>query len=514
MTSEMILTYQTRFCLNEEYEMILQECANLLNAVERSLFAEVAKGQTSLSCKNIFLRRFGITARQFNACRVSLDGKIAACKIGQERAIASLKGLIISLDRQIQRLERKPSKQFILHQKKRRKGILSARLFSLEELQKRGDVRLCFGGKKLFHSQFYLEKNGFTSLQEWKECWQAKRNSEFFVLGSKDETGGNQTCTVSLKNGKLSLRLRLPTAFEEKWGKYLYIENIAFSYGQDAILAALKQGQAISYRFKKDEKGWRVFVSTALKKARPISQEKFGAIGLDLNVDHIACVETDRFGNPIRKETFSWVSYGKNRNRLKAITGDLCKKIVEYAKNTKKPLVIEDLDFQKKKLSLAEKGSGKFARLLSSFAYSLFFTHLMARAYKEGVTVYRVNPAFTSVIGRVNYSKRYGLSIHLAAALCIARRYQKFSEAPCSPKRMIPDGKGGHVAFVLPVRNRTKHVWHFWSQVNKKLKTVLAARSRAIIIDPRAQLLGSCDRKLPIAIGAIPIREPSAALLG
>jgi IS605 OrfB family transposase len=480
MTSEMILTYQTRLYLSEEHALILQESANLLNAVERSLFAEVAKGQTSLSCKNNFLRRFGITARQFNACRVSLDGKIAACKIGQERAIASLKELIISIDKQIQRLERKPSKQFVLHQKRRRRGILSARLSSLEELQRQGDVRLCFGGKKLFHSQFYLEKNGFASLQEWKERWQAKRNSEFFVLGSKDESGGNQTCTASVKNGKLSLRLRLPTAFEEKWGKYLPIENVTFSYGQEAILTALKQEQAISYRFKKDAKGWRVFVSTALKKPEPTSHENLGAIGLDLNVDHIAFVETDRFGNPIKKQTFPWISYGKSRNRLKAITGDLCKTIVEHVKKTKKPLVIEDLDFQKKKLSLRENESGKFARLLSSFAYGLFFMYLMARAYKEGVAVYRVNPAFTSVIGRVNYSKRYGLSIHLAAALCIARRYQKFSEAPCSPKGMIPDGKGDHVAFVLPVRNRTKHVWHFWGQVKKKLKTVLAAHFQAM----------------------------------
>ncbi len=146
---------------------------------------------------------------------------------------------------------------------------------------------------------------------------------------------------------------------------------------------------------------------------------------------------------------------------------------IERAKETKKPIVIEDLDFPKKKLSLKEKGNKKFSRLLSSFAYGLFFVFLKARAYKHGVTVHQVNPAFTSIIGRVNYAKRYGLSVHLAAALCIARRYQQFSEAPCSPEGKIPDGKGGHVAFVLPVRNRTKHVWHFWGKVKKKLKRCL-----------------------------------------
>ena len=106
--------------------------------------------------------------------------------------------------------------------------------------------------------------------------------------------------------------------------------------------------------------------------------------------------------------------------------------------------------------------------------------YLIARAFKEGIVIFQVYPAYTSIIGRINFAKRYGLSIHLAAALCIERRYQKFSEAPYSFIGKIPDGKGSHVAFVLPVRNRTKHAWHFWGQLKKKLKMVLAAHFQAI----------------------------------
>jgi IS605 OrfB family transposase len=483
MTSEMTFTYQTRLSLNEKREEILQECASLLSRVERSLYAEVAKGQKAITCKNRFLKTHGITARQFNACRVSLEGKIAACKTAQEQAIASLKQQINSTDQQIQRLEKKPSKRLVLHQKKRRRNVLSHRLSLREEDDKQGRTHLCFGGKKLFHAQFYLEKNGFASLQEWKEAWEAKRNSEFFVLGSKDETAGNQTCTARIQeDGRLNFRLRLPEALVETYGKYMEIGNVAFAHGHDAILANLQapEGQALSYRFKRDAKSWKLFVSTELKKPEPVSKEGNGAIGIDLNADHIAYVETDRFGNPIGKKSILWASYGKTKGQLKAMTGDICKEIVAKAKEAKKPLIIEKLDFRKKKLALVETSNPKFARLLSSFAYGLFFIFLMARAYKHGVEVHRVNPAFTSVIGRVNYAKRYGLSIHLAAALCIARRHQKFSEAPCSPEGKIPDGKGSHLAFVLPVRNRTKHVWHFWGQVKKKLSTELAAHFRAI----------------------------------
>jgi len=481
MTNEMILSFQTLLRLKKEDEEVLHHCANLLSRVERSLYVEVSKGQNSASCKNIFLKKFQITARQFNACRVSLEGKIASYQSGQERTIVNLSEQIEKLNKQIKLLERKPSKLFALHQKKRRKNILQHRLATIQEDKKQKKVHLCFGGKKLFKAQYYLKNNGFTSHSEWKKTWEANRSSEFFVLGSKDESGGNQTCTATLQsNGKFCLSLRLPPALEKSHGKYMKIEDLVFAYGQETIVAALHrpEGQALSYRFKKDAKSWKVFVSTAIQKVEPVSLEENGVIGIDVNADHIAYVETDRFGNPIAKKTIPWVCYGKTKGELKALTGEICKEIVDKALGTKKPLVIEELNFQKKKLSLQEHQK-KIARLLSSLAYGLFFTFLIARAYKKGINVHRFNPAFTLIIGRVNYAKRYGLSVHLAAALCIARRYQKFSEAPCSPTGQIPDGKGSHVTFSLPVRNRKKHVWHFWGQVKKKLKTVLAALYQA-----------------------------------
>lgn len=473
-------TYQTRLQMDQGIDCVFHACSCLLNRVEHALYAEVSKGNTTASCKNSFLRRFDITARQFNACRVSLEGKIAASRAGQERAIISLQQQIEILDKQIRTLEKKPSRFFAIHQKKRRRESLSHRLNIFEEDKKQKRSRLCFGSKKLFRAQYNLEKNGFSSYQEWKQEWQARRSSEFFVLGSKDETAGNQSCVATLQdNGKLQLRLRLPHIFEKTHGKYLYVKDVYFAYGHAALVSALKRPQAISYRFKKDRKGWRVFVSLDIPKAPIISSESQGVIGIDLNSDHIAYVETDRFGNPIDKKIFPWISYGKTKHQLRAITGDICKEIVNKAKEVKKPIVIEELNFQKKKLTLHEE-SPAFARLLSSFAYGLFSDFLTARASKEGIAIHQVTPAFTSVIGRCNYAKRYGLSIHMAAALCIARRYQKFSETPCSPTSNIPDGKGGHVAFVLPVRNRTKHVWHFWGRVKKKLKTVLAAHYKAM----------------------------------
>jgi IS605 OrfB family transposase len=479
--NDQMFTYQTRLQLDEASSSILEECASLYNAVEHSLFAEVARNKTSASCKNGFLKKYGITARQFNACRVNVEAKIAACRAGQDNSLVSLKAKIATIDRQITQLTKKPSKHFVIHQKKRRQLSLTHRYSKLQNDRANKRVRLCFGSKKLFRAQFHLKENHFSSHEEWKKAWTASRNNEFFILGSKDETAGNQTCTAGVnENGSISLRLRLPPALA-KYGKYIHINNVFFAYGHQAILASIHdpEGRAISYRLKKDAKGWKIFVSTSLQRPIQTTQEGIGVIGIDLNADHIACVETDRFGNPVKKKVFSWISYGKSNEQLKASTAEISKQIMEWALETKKPVIIEKLDFQKKKLTLQEQKNKKLSRMLSSFAYGLFFRILLSQGYRKGILIYQVNPAFTSIIGRINYAERYGLSTHLAAALCIARRHQQFSESPNLSEGRISDGKGSHLAFDLPVRNRTKHVWHFWGQVNKKVTAVHAAHFRA-----------------------------------
>src|SRR5262249_3607945 len=148
--------------------------------------------------------------------------------------------------------------------------------------------------------------------------------------------------------------------------------------------------------------------------------------------------------------------YGKTKEQTLAIIGDACACVVLHAEQTLKPLILEDLDFQKKKQSMKENSTPSHARTLSSFSYRSILIHLKSRAFGKQVELAQVNPAFTSLIGKVKFASRYGLSIHHAAALCIGRRFLKLSEKV--PRRLdkIPDGKGAHVALSLPARNRDK----------------------------------------------------------
>ena len=219
------------------------------------------------------------------------------------------------------------------------------------------------------------------------------------MIGSRDETAGCQLCVATVADdGSLTLRLRMPDRLAQEYGKYVVIENVRFAYGHEQVLAALQSnvdyrayrrlhgekaarggglGQAISYRFKRDARGWRVFATTKMVKASVLTDRSLGAIGVDLNADHIAVTETDRSGNFVNTFSVPLVTYGKSAHQAEALIGDAVARVVEYARQARKPLVIERLDFQRKRAAL-EGGSAKHSRMLSSFGYGRMKAYLLS----------------------------------------------------------------------------------------------------------------------------------------
>ncbi|WP_291334137.1 hypothetical protein [Desulfovibrio sp.] len=211
------VTYQARISAPP----VLDAVANLLSWAERCLWAEMAKGRKAGDCKSEFIRRFGITARQFNAIAVLMKGKAASLREIAKLRLKNLDARIKVTRRTIERIEaRLPSapdkRRKVLakvHQKKRRLGILQARKQTVRADRQRMMPSLCFGSAKLFNAQHHLAANGFADHAEWQRAWRERRSSQFFCLGSKDETGRNQTCTATIgADGAISLRLRLPDA--------------------------------------------------------------------------------------------------------------------------------------------------------------------------------------------------------------------------------------------------------------------------------------------------------------
>ena len=79
MSDKPIFTYQTRLVLDNQ-GLALDAYASLYGIVERSLLAALASGGDASKLKSGFLKKFGITARQYNAVAISLKGKIASIR--------------------------------------------------------------------------------------------------------------------------------------------------------------------------------------------------------------------------------------------------------------------------------------------------------------------------------------------------------------------------------------------------------------------------------------------------
>ena len=498
----LVATYQTRISDYANMDRLegaaaLSAYAELYGQVQRKLFAAVAAGRSAVLLKSEYIKEHGIPARMFNAVRVSLEGKVSAVRAAQRLRQDSFRRRIDRAERQVAKAEEQGRWQQV-HQKRRRLGNLKFRLTGLEADIAAGRVRLCFGSKRLWRKQHHLEQNGYHSHEEWLQDWQDARSNEFFVLGSRDETAGCQLCVATVADdGTLTLRLRMPDCLAEQHGKYLTIQGVWFAYGHEQVLAALQSnaeyvayrrvhgdkaargtglGQAISYRFKRDGKGWRVFVSTQVMDVPVVTDQRRGAIGVDLNADHLAVADTDASGNCLKAWRVPLVTYGKNTNQAEALIGDAVASVVQYAREVGKPIVIERLDFRQKKAVL-EGESHRYSRMLSSFSYGKIKAYFLSRGYRQGVEIHQVNPAYSSVIGRVKFMERYGLTVHQAAALVLARRLLGCSER--IPRRWVcPVGNGVQVAFTVPVRKRVKHVWTYWGVISGQLRPALAAQHR------------------------------------
>ena len=239
-------TYQTRIEGNDE---ALSAYAALYGRVQRRLFAEVSSGvsrsgrsaasRSAASMKRGCVREYGIPARMFNAVRVSLEGKVSGARESQLLHAETLKGLVRRAGRELAGAGKKGDSRRV-HQKMRRLDNLGSRLARVEADMAAGLVRLCFGGRKLWRGQYNLEANGYGSHEEWLADWRDARSGEFFVLGSRDETGGCQLCVAAIADdGSLTLRLRMPDCLAGEHGKYVVIEDVRFAYGHEQVLAAL-----------------------------------------------------------------------------------------------------------------------------------------------------------------------------------------------------------------------------------------------------------------------------------
>jgi IS605 OrfB family transposase len=566
----MIRTFETRIAQQDDRKaFVLDDLAKRMCVAERKIYAFLeAGGEWKAENYRHIYQKLGLSSVMFRSAKDSLDGKLASitelAKVQQlrgaqeklvsdetklltghnkrqnltdridqikqklqkagiketskQKLIIQLKALLNKVDALIE--EEKTlqdslnSIPFSLHQSKRRLAILELKL---QRAKARIDKpRICFGTKKLARKQNNLQLNGFTSHSEWKKEWVEARNRSFQFVGVAKMEGSNEVARLKLRDDDLfDLELRLPPALRDEMSQSVSFTKLHFNHGHDALIAALAGHQPLTVRFVRDEISWKIHVTIDQRVEATRFDDSLGCLGVDFNADHVAATLVDRFGNPIRSWTIPMVTYGLSSDQATDLTRKVAKQLIDIAIEHDVPISAEDLDFAKKKAQLTSDSGPRYARMLSSLAYSSFQRALASACARNSIHLKQVNPAFTSLIGRTKFAHRYGLSVHATAALSIARRAMEFSEnlpKPVEGKLTLPLDDGDRVTLPRPVRIEGRHVWSSWRKLNTGYKAALAAhrlarrKSRSMKLTPDGPNSGMAFKRRvidPLPVGNI-----------
>lgn len=270
---------------------------------------------------------------------------------------------------------------------------------------KRKMPSVCFGGKKNLRSDL--------------ETFRFRRQRRMLITGRRQGKYSNNLFKLNVDNDMLTYRsTQKDIVFKVQFHKY-----------RDELYARVNekhnsQDKAVAYELM--DYGEYFIVKAIFEKHMnlPKTDTLYGAVGIDINVDHIALCETNMDGNivlikkyPIHKEN--------TKNKRNEELYQLAIEIMEQCKSKKKSLVVEDLNFKQLKTRMLYRPK-KENRTLSSFAYKKIIEKVERKCLMNEVDVIKVDPKNTSKIGKEKYTKIKGLSVHYCAAYVINRRGMGF----------------------------------------------------------------------------------------
>lgn len=347
--------------------------------------------------------------------------------------------------------------QYLDKEIKKRKSIQTSIKNRIErtkrEIQdiKEDKRKVCFGTKDLFHSQFTKPE---IPHGEWKNTFRKAREHKMMISGRKDAKQGNFLFRYDALTHILSYTCTNGTTVRFQ---------CEFPYGQNLVDQAVSLGkaerQAVTWSI--EDCGSSFLVRCMVHVKKNTGKNLFfgeGCIGADVNADRISIAETDKYGNLIRHQDIPFHILRKSSGQIEHILSAALEKVFLVCKETKKPLVLEDISNVKKGMLYQGK---RLNEVLSSFAYSKMRALAESKSEKYGVGICYVNPCYTSQIGKVKYMRRFGLAIHEAAAFVIARRGMGWKET-------VPDFLKKYV----PAAKLKRHHWTHWASLHGQISKI------------------------------------------
>jgi IS605 OrfB family transposase len=303
--------------------------------------------------------------------------------------------------------------------------------------------KLVFGSRELFEK---LKKKHLTGKRREKlrQRWEERRYYYLYSRGEKSKNGNLNLRFVNLNN-QWSLRINLGN------GEYVWAEVVRNAKRHKdkwidftwRLLEAEKSGEWFAYNVRLKVRNGKFYaqVSWEEKTVQPVITKAYGVMGIDINAYpfHLALAYVSTDGNLEKFERIDLREMeGKTKNQREHIAWHIARQVVERALENGKAIVVEDLQ----KVPKGRRGDGlaKLRRKLHKWAYRSVLEKIEVYARRLGIQLIKVNPAYTSIIGKLKYSPMLGIDKDVAGAYVIARRGLGFEEKlPKNYRELLKD---------------------------------------------------------------------------
>ena len=165
-------------------------------------------------------------------------------------------------------------------------------------------------------------------------------------------------------------------------------------------------------------------VTSGFEASRCVTRES-GVLGLDFNARGVAWCAVKPDGNRLRDQHgfMSWQLKGLTEAERKQVIGTTVAQLARHAKRLSLAAAIESLDFSTKRL-MARAGAvnKRYNDMLGSLPSSQFEQMMLRTCEKQHLTLYSVNPVYSSVGGFAKYGCANPMNADTSAALWIGRQ--------------------------------------------------------------------------------------------
>jgi len=303
--------------------------------------------------------------------------------------------------------------------------------------------KLIFGSRVVFEK--LKEKHLIGKKREkLRQKWEERRYGILYSRGDKSKEG-NLNLRLENLNNQWYLRINLGNG-EYVWAKVVRSVKREKDKWIDLVwdlIQAEKTSSWFPYTVRLKLRNGKIYAQISKEEKFPeiaITREN-GVIGIDINAYpfHLALAYASRDGNLEKYERISMDGLlDENANKRKYLSWQIAHQVVELAEKEGKAIVMENL----KKIPKGRRGDGmpKLRQKLQKWIYKGLLEKIEIVGKRNGIQVIKVNPAYTSVIGKLKYAPIYRIDKDIASAYVIARRGLGFKEhIPKNYEKLLED---------------------------------------------------------------------------